>query len=136
MNLMQHEALCLCCSDLIHYRRKVEEISEKINLLRRISYNQSIDYRKYNEFKMKFHQRFFVLQNDSTHCDFICGKCRKINNELSLMEDQLRNILWKVFFLIYSFEDESLYHNTLNILRGDYPITFYNLEELWYNRKR
>lgn len=67
----------------------------------------------------------------------MCGECRKAKtNELSIKEDQLRELLWKVFFLIYSTGDERLYHNTLRILQGDYPITYRNLEQLWYLRKK
>ena len=135
MNLMQNEALCMCCSDLTRYKRKKEEVSNKINLLERIVSYQRIDNKQYNEFKKKYHH--LILYNESTHCHFMCGVCRKVNDiELRLIEDHLRNLLWKVFFLIYTQGDEELYYNTLRLLQGDYPIIYNSLKRLWYIRTK
>lgn len=137
MNLVQHETLCMCCSDLTRYRRRENEVSNKINLLERIVSCQSIDNRQYEEFRKEYHHKIFILYNDSSHLYFKCGMCRKVNeSDLRLKEDQLRNILWKVFFLIYKQGDEELYHNTLRLLQGNYPITLNSLKRLWYMRKR
>lgn len=136
MNMMQ-EALCMCCSDITRYKRKSQEVSNKIRLLKGVITCQNINNEEYKEFERKFHHKIYILQNDKMHCHFMCGECRKAKtNELSIKEDQLRELLWKVFFLIYSTGDERLYHNTLRILQGDYPITYRNLEQLWYLRKK
>ncbi len=127
------EALCMCCSDITRYKRKVSEVSVKINLLQRILSVQRIDVKEYEEFRRKYRHRLFILQNDSTHFHFMCGECLKADrSELKIKEDQLREVLGKVFFLISKTHDESIYHNTLRLLQGDYPITYNCLVRMWH----
>ncbi|WP_370845684.1 hypothetical protein [Eubacterium sp.] len=136
MDLMQN-ALCMCCSDYCRYCRKRNEVTEKVNLLTRIVHIQDINVEEYRKFRSKYSKEIHIIQMDSIHLHFMCGVCRKVNsNDIKIKEDQLRNLLWKVFFLIYTSEDELLYSNTLRILQGDYPITYRNLKRVWQTRKR
>ena len=137
MNMLQKEALCMCCNDLTRYKRKSDDVSRKNDLLKRVVSNQSIDEEQYKVFRKKYQNLIYILQNDSTHLHLMCGACDKVNNsEIRLKEDQLRELLWKVFFLIYKQGDDELYHCTLRLLQGDYPITYVSLERLWYMRKK
>lgn len=136
MKMICTETLCMCCSDIARYKRKVRETSNKIRLLENVISCQNIDEEEYKKFERKIHCRIYILQNDRMHCHFMCGECRLKTNELNVEEDRLRKLLWKVFFLTYSTGDEKLYHNTLRILQGDYPITYKSLEQLWYLRKK
>lgn len=137
MSGLQRHAICMCCNDATRFKTAVAKVNNKNRILSNMISRFAVDKKKFSVWINLYRRSLFIIQNDAKHIHFMCGTCFYVNeSEMTGAETKLRETLYIVFYIVYYFGDETIYHETLRLLQGDYPITYHSLEKLWHERGR
>lgn len=127
---------CMGCYDSKKFKNMVHEINNIKNNIETFTrfHKIRIPEIEFKNWNRKNSHKLYIIYNDKKHPHFMCGYCHKVNlDELTIAENSLRNTISKVFFIVQS-ETESieskkvLVNYVLNLLAGNYPITYRSLE--------
>lgn len=110
------QTLCLCCSDLKRYQQALDSVRRITTILR-----QRIPP------GTKECQDFEPLALDGHHIHFMCGQCHQVGNELPYAELGLKKLLRQA--AMAAKDDNTLYHETLRLLQGEFPVTYRTFEK-------
>lgn len=135
-------AHCLVCSDKNSFRSKVFSIKNVENrLLNLISiYLRKIDCKKLevpNEISKKVR---YGVSNEHSHSHLMCGHCHEVDeNSLRRLDETIHQSLSVICTILKDDrltkdEKNELYHKSLQIFRGNYPISYRFLER-YYNKE-
>jgi len=131
---------CMCCHDANHFTVLVHEVENIVRNIETLLYSFRIDDIEFKKWKSKIRlNSLYLIQTDSKHPHFMCGYCFQVNlDSLRIAEDSLRNVLYKVCYVIETEEKDKtriLLNNVLNSLAGHYPCTYMNLSQFYKKTK-
>lgn len=135
-------AHCLVCSDKNSFRSKVFSIKNVENrILNLISiYLRKIGCKKLevpNEISKKVR---YGVSNENSHVHLMCGHCHEVDeNSLRRLDETIHQSLSVICTILKDDrltkdEKNELYHKSLQLFRGNYPISYRFLER-YYHRE-